>query len=74
MTLEFNTLRKISFHVRIKEATKSLACKSQVDNALAIADKKRVKIAKLQMFDLNCFNSRRSFGNDGLLLNNNLVI
>ena len=58
----------------MKEAAKSRARKSQVDNALAIADKKRVKIAKLQMFDLNCFNSRRSFGNDGLLLNNNLVI
>ena len=43
MTLEFNTLRKISFHVRIKEATKSLACKSQVDNLLDIAGKNREK-------------------------------
>lgn len=63
MTLEFNTLRKISFHVRIKEATKSLACKSQVDNLLDIAGKNREK--KLQTFDLSYFNGGMYFYYDG---------
>ena len=47
MTLELNTLRKISFQIRIKEATKSLACKSQVDNPLDIAGKNREKTSEV---------------------------
>ena len=43
---EFNRLTKISFDVRIKETTKSLVSKSQVDNALDIADKNREKKKK----------------------------
>ena len=43
---EFNRLTKISFDARIKEATKSLVSKSQVDNALDIADKNREKVKK----------------------------
>ena len=38
-TSKFSRLGKISFNVRMKEATKILAIKSQVDNALDIAGK-----------------------------------
>ena len=40
----FNKLTKISFDARMKEAVKSLASKSQINNALDITDKKRGKI------------------------------
>ena len=52
-------LSKISFDSRIKEAAKSVARKSQLDNALDIADKSREKIRKLQTFDLSYFNGRK---------------
>ena len=45
-TPEFNGLTKTSFDVRIKEAAKGLARKSQVDNALDKADKSREKWLK----------------------------
>ena len=37
----------------MKEAAKSLASKSEIDNALYIADKNREKIKKLKTFDLS---------------------
>ena len=58
-TSVFNRLSKISFDSRIKEAAKSVARKSQLDNALDIADKSREKIRKLQTFDLSYFNGRK---------------
>ena len=42
-TPEFNTLAKISSDARMEKAMKSLASKSQVGNALDIADKSREK-------------------------------
>ena len=40
-TLEFNRLEKLVFDARIKEVTKSLASKSQLDAALDTSDKNR---------------------------------
>ena len=37
----------------MKEAAKSLASKSEIDNALYIADKNREKIKQLKTFDLS---------------------
>ena len=45
---ECNKLTKIGFDARIKEATKSLKSKSQVDTALDIADKNRETIYKIK--------------------------
>ena len=44
---EFNRLTKKGFDARIKAATKSLVCESEVDTALDIADKNREEIKKV---------------------------
>ena len=46
-TAKFNRLTKISFDAKMKETVKILASKSEVDNALDIADKNGEKITKL---------------------------
>ena len=63
-TPEYNRLTRISFEARINEAAKILASKSQVDNALNIADKNREKIEKLHRFDLRYFDGKMHFDND----------
>ena len=45
-TPEFNRLTKMSFDVKMRGAVKNLANKSQIDNAIDIADKNRGKIFK----------------------------
>ena len=64
-TSGFNISTKVSFHVEMKEAAKSLVNKSQVDDALDIADKNREKLIKCQTFDLSFLNGKKYFDNDG---------
>ena len=52
-------------YTKMKEAVKS-ASKSQVDNALDIADKNIEKMKKLQTFNLSNFSRRSYFDSDGL--------
>ena len=66
VTFELNRLTKINSDAKMKEAVKNLAIKSQVQNALDISDKIEKKLKKNQTSDLNHFNSRTYFENDGL--------
>ena len=61
-TQEFNRLIKIRFDVRMKEAVKSLASKSQVNDALDLGDQNR---KKLQMFDSSYLLGKSHFEDDG---------
>ena len=49
-SFEFNRLTKTNFDARMKEATKKLASKSEVKNALDLGDKNREKIQKGHTF------------------------
>ena len=51
----------------MKEATKNVASKNQVDAALDIADKNGKKIKRLQTFDLSYFNGRSPATSDNSL-------
>ena len=62
-TPEFNKLRKIGFDARMKEATKSLAIKSRVDNALVKADEKRKSTKSFRR--LSDFVGKNYFGDNG---------
>ena len=64
-TSDFNRLTKISFDVRMKKKSKSLASKIEVHNALSIADKKWEKIKTLKRFDSSYFIGRRYFADYG---------
>ena len=64
-TSEFKRLAKIRFDARVKQEGKSLASKSQVDNALDKADKNREKIKNLWTFNLHYFTGIRYFGDNG---------
>ena len=55
---------KSKFFTRIAEASKNLATKTQVENALGLGDKKREK-KKLQTFDLSYFISKNYFNDNG---------
>ena len=65
-TPQFNRLTKISSDANMKEAAKSVASKSQVDNALDRAYKNIEKIKKLQAFDLSYISGKSHFENDGM--------
>ena len=53
---KFNRLTKISFDEKVKEASKSVASKSKVDNALDLGDKNREKYKNLKhLFDSSYF-------------------
>ena len=54
----------MSFDARMKELAKSFASKSQVDNALNMAETNREKIKKNQTFGLSYFDGRSYFNDD----------
>ena len=64
-TQEFNRLTKIIFHARMAEASKKLATKKQIENALDIENKSTVKMKQLQIFDLSYFIGKSYFDDDG---------
>ena len=61
---ELDRLTKISFDARVKEAEKSLASKTVVENTLDLGDKNRQKIEKLQTFVSGCFLGKSHFEDD----------
>ena len=65
-TQELNGLTKITFDPRMKGEEKSLASKTDVDNALNFIDKDRKIMEKLQKFDSSYFLSKSYFENDGV--------
>ena len=64
-TPDFNWLTKINFEAKMKEETRCLAGKFQIDTDLEIADKSRERIKKLQLSGWSCFNGRRFLYNNG---------
>ena len=62
-TLDCKRLAKISFLARMREVTKSLVSKSQIDTTLDTADKNR-KNKKLQTLGLSYFVGKSYFDDD----------
>lgn len=60
----FNILTKISFNVRMIEASTNLSTKNQVETAHNLGDRNRKK-SKIQMFDISYFISECYFNNYG---------
>ena len=50
----------------MKKSEKSLASKTEVNNALDLRDKNRKKIEKLQIFGSSYFTGKRHFEDDGM--------
>ena len=59
-TPKFNRSTKTNFDAKMKKAVKSLASKSQVDNALGISDKSREQIKKIRLLVL-VFHKQKKF-------------